>query len=324
MKKILTSKDRSLIFIIGCILFILICLVAAVLLKEKQASYNLTVEEVSVVIPGLQKDYKLAWVSDLHIIADVPLAEDCKDVTAEKYPTIQDRHDNIFVTADGVHSVELWPRIVDWLNDQELDGVILGGDLLDYFSEANMEAFTAEYQRIEAPILYIRADHDFGEWNSGGYWYESQAIAEHAKLDGNNWSNQHFAFEEFSVVGINASHKSVTNDNWSRIVTLMDQEKPVLLVSHVPYGSNTDSSLEQLCMEVRGKAYYWPSERYIPAEAQPELLSRIHTLGTNIRQILAGHLHAGWDGMVNEEVPQHIFGPAYAGNVGLIHVTGEE
>lgn len=283
----------------------------------------LTVDSVSVEIEGLENSYTFAWISDLHLIADVPLAENCPDVSSDYYDTILNRYENLFITADGTHSAELWPLIVDWLNSQDLDGVILGGDLLDYYSSANLEAFQAEYDRIEAPVLYIRSDHDYGTWYSGGALYEPDAYEAHAALDGNNWENQHLEFEDLILAGINASHKSITQDNLTLMNSVLEDGRPVIMISHVPYASIVDDSLETLALETRGRAYYWSSEIYVPNTAQLQLMGCIYNTDTPvIRQILAGHLHTSWDGMLTEQVSEHIFGPAYTGSVGLIHVTG--
>lgn len=42
-----------------------------------------------------------------------------------------------------------------------------------------------------------------------------------------------------------------------------------------------------------------------------------------VAEVLAGHLHFTWDGIINENVHEHVFSQAFSGNIGLITVDGE-
>ncbi len=282
----------------------------------------LNIEEVTLSIQGLSRDYQLAWVSDLHIIADCFDLEGRPDVNALHYDAIRNRYEN-FKTADGIYAVDLWDDIVDWFNTQNLDGVILGGDMLDYYSEANIQAFEKEYDRIEAPAMYIRADHDYGIWYSENAGYASTAFGEQGALDGDDWSSHHLDLGEIVIAGINNSQTSISDDMWEQLEAQMTLGKPMILASHVPFRSSADTSLYDLSMAVREKEYYWPSETYQPGPAQAKLIEAINQPDTAVKQILVGHLHASWDGMMNEYVPEHIFGPAFAGNIGIINVVSK-
>ena len=39
-------------------------------------------------------------------------------------------------------------------------------------------------------------------------------------------------------------------------------------------------------------------------------------------EVLVGHLHLTWDGIITETVYQYIFGTAFSGDIGLITVDG--
>ena len=282
----------------------------------------LNIEEVTVTLPGLSRNYTFAWISDLHIIADCYNLEERPDVHPLHYDKVRSRYES-FKTADGIHSVDLWDDIVNWLNTQELDGVLLGGDLLDYYSEANMQAFKKEYDRMEAPAMYIRADHDYGIWYSENAGYASNALEGHRAVDDDRWGSKYLDYGEFVIVGINNSQQSLPEEAWDDVSDQISSGKSMILVTHVPFASDVDTSLYDLSMAVRGKEYYWPSDIYQPKDAQPLLMEAINQPDTLFEQVLAGHLHASWDGMINNKVPEHIFGPAYAGNIGIINVVSK-
>lgn len=54
-------------------------------------------------------------------------------------------------------------------NAENPDGVILNGDMIDFFSEANLNYLMTDLKRIKAPVMYNRADHDLGIWYSDTY-----------------------------------------------------------------------------------------------------------------------------------------------------------
>ena len=45
---------------------------------------------------------------------------------------------------------------------------------------------------------------------------------------------------------------------------------------------------------------------------------------TQVKQVLAGHLHAPWDGMITDQLREHIFSPAFSGTIGVIHFVPED
>ncbi len=279
--------------------------------------YTFTTEIVTIEIPNLTKEYTLAWVSDLHLIAD----HESGDVSEEFLPTVEDRYNNMFVTADGKHTDELWPEIVKFLNIGDYDGIILGGDLMDYCSTKNMSAFIEGYSQLYAPIIYIRADHDYGSWYGNENFTQEHVYELHKSIDGDDLHDKYLDFGEFLIVGINNSTKNITVEQLEILKKLYDTNKPIIAVTHVPYRSYVDDSLETLSMEFRNKIYYWGGGEYIPNEETNKYIDYIYRDDSNVKQVLAGHLHTSWDGMITDQVRQHIFTPAYSGTIGLIHIV---
>lgn len=100
--------------------------------------YDFTTEEITLTIEGISKEYTIAWVSDLHLVSDHEAGTELGDVHAEYLDAIHKRYEELSVTADGIHAEELWPEIVKYLNYNEFDGVIFGGDIMDYCSNSNV------------------------------------------------------------------------------------------------------------------------------------------------------------------------------------------
>lgn len=116
---------------------------------------DVAVDEETLQIEGLKKSYKLCFVNDLHIV--VPDEE----VSKENREIVRQRQQE-FRTTDGQTSAELWNRLPHQINRLNPDFVILGGDMVDYISSANVNALKSGMQKLKPEMMYIRADHDYG------------------------------------------------------------------------------------------------------------------------------------------------------------------
>lgn len=296
-----------------------------------EPNYHFQTDEIIVEVPDLSKEYTVAWVSDLHMVTDHEISD---DILAEDLDAVQARYD-FFQTADGVHGEDLLPEIIDYLNYGSYDAIIFGGDMLDYCSVSNMELLKSEFDRLnkKVPVLYIRADHDYGFWYGGDGFTEADAENMHQKMaDGDDLNTKYLDFGEFVIIGVNRSTKDMFPEQY-RILDEMftnaaSEGKPVIVATHVPYASKIDETNEvtlyDRSMEIRNKIYYWGGGNYVPNEVTSNFLDKIYREDTSVVEVFAGHLHAGWDGKLTEQVNQHIFEPAYLGSIGIIKFVPEK
>lgn len=295
-------------------------------IEYPEPEYSFYEENMKIELEGIDRCYKIAWVSDIHMINDLEPAD---DVMEDQVETLVDRYNNFFVTPDGVHSNELWPEIVKYLNYNDFDAIIFGGDLMDYCSKKNMDYFMEYYKELnpKVPVLYIRADHDYGFGHGGDAFTEIDAWNMHIDEvpDEDSIDNKILDFDSFMIMGVNKSTKNM--ESWyydfleQRYQQAVEDGKQVVIVTHVPYESKVDSSLEDLSYQIRNKIYYWGGGDYVPDETTSKFFDLIYDEDTSVKQVLAGHLHAPWDGMISEQVPQHIFSPAYMGSIGVINIV---
>lgn len=316
---------KTKIFIALVLFWGTVLLVISVCKNNKDISNHVLKEErITVEVEGLDRAYKIAWVSDLHMISDFEIASDIEESQLE---TIRSRYESDFVTKEGFHSNELWPEIVNYINENAFDAVILGGDIMDYCSRKNLDAFNEYYEQIKPPVMYIRSDHDYGWWYSGDAMKKTDAMKLHAGQisDKDAMDSMRLDFEGFTILGINRScwNMSPKYLAWfkKQYQQAADAGKKVIIATHVPYESKVDESLQQFSMETRNKIYYWGGEDYTPNATTGEFLDIIYAEDTAVSQILSGHMHASWDGAITNEVSQHIFSPAYEGWIGVIHVV---
>lgn len=296
-----------------------------------EPTYPFRVEELVVEVPGLSGTYTVAWVSDLHMVTDHEISDDILD---EDMEAVRVRYD-FFQTADGVHGEDLLPQVIDFLNYGDFDGIIFGGDMIDYCSASNMELLRSEFGRLDSrvPVLYIRADHDYGFWYGGDGFTEADAYTMHGEMaDGDDLNMKYLDFGEFVILGVNRSTKNMFPEQYEILDGIFagaaSESKPVIVATHVPYASRIDETNEvalyDRSMEIRNKIYYWGGGDYVPNEVTTDFLDHIYRDDTAVVEVLAGHLHAGWDGRLTEKVGQHIFEPAYLGSIGVIRFVPKE
>lgn len=290
-----------------------------------EPGYPFQTEEIVVEVPGISREYTVAWVSDLHMVTDHGIAD---DILPEDLDAVKARYD-FFQTADGVHGEDLLPDVIDFLNYGAYDGIIFGGDMMDYCSASNLELLKYEFSRLnkKVPVLYIRADHDYGFWYGGDGFTEADAETMHKGMDdGDDLHTKYLDFGEFIILGVNRSTKDMFPEQYDILDGMFaraaSDSKPVIIATHVPYASKIDDTNEvtlyDRSMEIRNKIYYWGGGDYVPNEVTTDFLDQIYREDTDVAAVLAGHLHAGWDGKLTKQVRQHIFEPAYLGSIGVI------
>lgn len=286
--------------------------------------YDFTTDEITVRIAGLERDYTIAFVNDLHLIMD----HESGDVTEDNLPLVENRYQTLAMTEEGVPAEELWPEVINYLNYNDFDAVIFGGDLLDYCSNSNIMALNAELKRLKYPadrVMYLRSDHDYGGWYGGGGFTDSDGMRlQTLVLDGDE-PNKCIEFDDLMIVGINKSYRNISAEAHQFIREKLNQDKPVILATHVPFYSKVDDSLKQESMQVRNRIYYWSHDNgvYLPNKETTELIDEMYAEDSKVVQIVAGHLHAKWDGNVTATIREHIFAPTFEGKIGIIHVVGE-
>lgn len=286
--------------------------------------YDFKTDEITVHVKGLEREYAIAFVNDLHLITD----HESGDVTEDNLQIAQNRYENLAVTAEGIHAEELWPEVVDYLNYYDFDAVIFGGDMLDYGSNSNILTLNEGMKRLKYPkdrIMYLRSDHDYGGWYGGSGFTDSDGIRLQTLILDGDQDEQCIEFDDFRIVGFNRSYKNISADAHLAIRQKLRQGKPIILATHVPFYSEVDDTLEEESMRVRSKIYYWSYDNgiYTPNQEMDKFLEEVYADDSDVVQIVAAHLHAKWDGAVTEHIREHIFAPTFEGAIGIIHVVGE-
>ena len=288
--------------------------------------YPFTTDEITVYIGGLTEEYTIAFVNDLHLVTDTEVGH----VLEEELPEVMKRYNELSVTADGKHAEDLWPEVIKYLNYNDFDAVIFGGDLLDYCSPSNIEVLEQGFDQLKYDrdrVIYLRSDHDYIGTYGGSQYTDADGVAAQAQLWDGDSEEKVIDLGEFLIVGINRSYQNLSDERLEYLIKELRDGRPVIVATHVPFYSEEDAeSLEARSMEIRNRIYYWnkTDSVYSPDENTQKFIDEMYAPGSNVVQILAAHLHASWDGKATKKVGEHIFAPAYSGSIGIIHVTGQK
>ena len=274
------------------------------------------IENLQIRVSGLQKEYKIIYISDLHIISDV------NEVSEEHLQTVQDRKASM-VNDEGKTADQYWIELVDEINEYNADIVLLGGDMLDFMSPSNVSCLKEGLERIKSPVMYVRADHDYANW-----YQETLSLETVNELSKKIDSNEEIFTREIGellVIGINNSTSQITPSAYLKLEELLhNNKKPVILLTHVPIQSKVNDELDNMSKAVwQDRALIWGNNcYYIPDQNTKQFIELIQNSDSNVMAILSGHLHFSYHGEFTPSITQHVFGAAYEGNIAVIQVSG--
>ena len=262
----------------------------------------------------------LLWVSDLHIVSG---PED-PDVTPENQEKVQERYEMMKSPSDMASS-GTWELLSAQIDSFGADYVIFGADMLDYASEENLDTLHAGLDRIQTPWMYLRADHDYGRWFSDMGIKRMRKLHREIAPQNALWTER---FPEFTLAGFDNTTTAISEETLEEFRALCGEGKPIILCTHVPFdtGMEDSDSLDELSRNLwGGRVLCWGNgDEYdtSKSETMKQLLEIIEEEDSPVAAVLAGHLHASWDGNLTGSCHQHVFSAAFEDKIGIITVSG--
>lgn len=278
------------------------------------------ITEETVRLKGIEGEYTLLFLTDTHAIVQSQGASEQEAANEEaRYPT--------FFNEEGVPSAEQFPEWIRYANENGVDAVLLGGDIIDTPSEANLRWLEEQLGQLDMPYLYVNGNHDWTyPWE---YMTEAGKEAYLPLLEPfmqDNTVIHSLDFGEFTVVGIDDSPGQVEVGVFPAYEEILAEGRPVIVLAHVPF----------MTQSVLGKAREaWSSPVVIgagnyggiyPNEDSERFVSRTTAASSPVELVLAGHVHF-YDRDVIEgekQVLQLVGGAGFRGEAILIHITGGE
>ena len=267
---------------------------------------------VKLDLDGVSKHYKILIVNDTHVqINNDEVADENKDFMANRI---------VEFTNGELSTYDRWQKLPKTLDSYNADLIVFAGDIVDFCSKANTEAIKEGFDKLKTPYIYIRSDHD-----TEPYWlsYQDANLAkEYQDAVTVNTDVLYADLGEICVLCINNSNRQITSEMLDTMNAVFEKGKPVLLVTHIPIEPESDTGLMEYSEEVRGGRHlYWgPTGEAEPDEITSKFINILYSEESNVKAVFAAHLHARWEGEFSDNAIEHVFAPAFQGNIGVVEV----
>ncbi len=290
---------------------------------ESDADFELAVEAIDlkedyieIDLPEATGEYELLFISDMHIQAlDDMVSED-------NVATVKNRYYNLFHTDKQLHSADNWMILSSALDYYEADGIVFGGDMMDFVSQTNIDLLKKGLSKLDTPYMYLRADHDLGTWYSGFTLDAEDAYNMHAQV--NNYEDVYvMKYSDFYVLGWNNSTDRMTEEGLRIAKDIWDDGKPIILATHVPLNSIVDNSLFEASASVdpQGRSKLWGMNcLYYPEGSTLDFLGMVYAEDSPVAAVLSGHLHFKHTVQLTEGITEYVFAPAFEGRIARVRI----
>lgn len=286
---------------------------------DKKMEWEKHIVEETIIIEGIEEEYTLLFLTDTHVVVSDPEA-------SEQQAENETQRAKMFVNAEGISSAEQFPSWVQYANELQVDAVLLGGDILDTPSDANLQWLKTQLSQLDMPYLYVNGNHD---WTYP--WEYMTEVGRETYLPllepfmQGDTDIQSLSLEEVMVVGIDDSTNQVSPGVLPEYEQLLSQGKPTIVMCHVPF--MTQTALSRAREE-------WSSPVVIgggnfggiyPNEDSTQFLNLTTGEDSPVVLMLSGHVHFYDSGVIEGEkgLQQLIGGAGFEGNAILLHIVGE-
>ncbi len=286
--------------------------------SHKEEEWEKKITEETVYVDGLEGEYTFLFLTDSHVvIQDKNASQQEQEFADQRYA--------MFYNEEGVAAKDQFPAWVRYANEMEVDAVLLGGDIIDSPSDANVEWLRGQLAKLKMPYLYVPGNHDWTyPWDYMTDYGKETYLSKLSDMMQGHAPLQSLAVGELLLVGVDDSSNQVNPDAISGYEDLLRQGKPVIVMTHVPFATDTLSAKAALEWEnptVIGEdqeAGIWPNDTSC-------FFRELTTArDTPVKLLLSGHVHLYDDSVINGEtsVRQIVGDGGYEGCALLLHVKG--
>lgn len=286
--KVVKGRMRKNMNRFRCMIGILFCVSAVTGCAFANPDVEITeqnITEETFVVEGLEQDYDLLFLTDTHMV--VSTSDDTEQIAvnaAERGPQ--------FVDEEGISSALQFSAWMEYAAEQQVDAVLLGGDIIDFPSTGLLEHLQQNLNTLEMPYIYTPGNHD---WTYPWEYMTEKGKAEYLPLlepmmQGNTVI-QRLDIGELTVVAVDNSAGQVNSAALDTYSEILSEGRPTIVLVHVPF----------LTQSVLTKAReVWPSGVVIgggnyggiyPDDASTAFVELTTAADSPVVAVLAGHVH---------------------------------
>lgn len=270
----------------------------------------------TIAIPDISRNYELLFLTDTHVvISDKSASTQIQDYSSQRLAH--------FTNESGFVSSELFTSWINYANQMKPDVLLLGGDIIDSPSPANIEFLNSSLNKLKIPYLYTMGNHD---WTYPWEYMTEAGAADYLPLlapyMGTDTAIHTLELEDFILVAVDNSSNQIHPDALEEYQKILSRSKPVILMLHVPF--YTENLLAKTSVA-------WPNSVVLgggihggiyPNDVSAQFMSLTTAADSPVVAILAGHVHLSDESMIDGEkdIPQIVGDAGYKGKGTLIHI----
>lgn len=287
--------------------------------KEQSVQWEKQMIEEELVIPGFEGEYNLLFLTDTHAVIQ-------DDSDSEQIAANGKARYSEFVNAEGVSSKQQLSDWMDYATGEQFDAVLLGGDIIDYPSDASITYLDEQLNKLTTPYLYVMGNHDWTyPWEYMTETGEQQYRPLLEPYMDENTSIHTWETKDLLVIAVDNSSGQVRPEAVDVYEELLQTDKAVIVMLHVPL----------MTQSVLGKATEeWPSPVVLgggnyggiyPNDDSEAFVELTTAADSPVELVLAGHVHFYDKDYIegDKQVLQIVGDAGFHGSAVKLHICGE-
>lgn len=268
---------------------------------------SINVINKEIKIPGLQKNYRILHVTDVHIVLwderdeDTVITEGVHTgkKLASEFGARRAKH----FTVNGITTNERFARLCDALKNvgtSFADAVVFTGDILDFYTDAAFDFMMDNLKKLPMPYMFVMGNHD----SIFSAHEKDQTLGRFEKLCGGSCKIQKMKLGELTLVGSYNGGYFYDGETLELIASAIKGEEHVLMFQHVPVNT---PSIEQFT-EANGLHNIVIGARDCPNKGNSRelLLELIDRDDSPVRAVICGDSHYNYGGPLTERIDQYV------------------
>lgn len=282
------------------------------------------IDEYQIAIPGISREYNLLFLTDTHIVLpETEASQEIIDYSNQRLA--QFTEENNIISSD---------QFLSWIsssNEWKLDALLLGGDIIDSPSPANISYLSDSLKQLEIPYIYALGNHD---WTYPWEYMTEKGKEEYLPLlspyivSAENSFSKNTTFhtlelDDFTIVAINNSDNQIPPEALEEYKKIAEKGKPILLLLHVPFYTqpllDKTSTVWQNGVVLGGGIH----GGIYPNDVSAEFIGLITSKDSPVAAVLTGHVHLSDTSCIQgeKEILQITGDAGFKGKGTIIHIT---
>ena len=324
MKSIRYTKSLPVLLSAAAFLMIFFGGCAFSISPEQESIVESNIDTCQITIPGISREYSLLFLTDTHIVLpETGASQEIIDYSNQRLTQ--------FTEENGIVSSDQFLSWISSSGDRNLDALLLGGDIIDSPSPANISYLNDSLEQLSIPYIYTLGNHD---WTFPWEYMTEKGKEEYLPLLSpymvsaenefcENTTFHTLEFDDFIIAAINNSDNQIPPEALEEYKKISEKNKPILLLLHVPFYTQSlldkTSSVWQNGVVLGGGIH----GGIYPNDISAEFIGLVTAKNSPVAAVLAGHVHLSDISYIQgeKEILQITGDAGFKGKGTIIHIT---